>query len=165
MEGKILLQWNVDVITADHDGYCSGADNEEEFSTETMWYSYTLRPETLNMLNNLYYRNLANLFNDAEHQSSYFPSIKNEPLDGDSMYCSSSEHGLQHEIQRTPVKVSRVSFELVRGHEILVSNEIGLQTFLSRVQETNVKLGCIFQDLGVPVALVQLILMFYWNIQ
>jgi len=38
----IYLLWRFKVITADHDGYCSGRTNQEEISYQNIFYSYNL---------------------------------------------------------------------------------------------------------------------------
>lgn len=39
---NIWIKWQIEIIEADHGGYCSGADNIEKTSYDTIYCKYTV---------------------------------------------------------------------------------------------------------------------------
>jgi hypothetical protein len=167
-ERRVYLQWVVDVIVADHDGYCIVGENEEEISMDTVWCSYYINEDEFNTLTTLNTSRLYDLFNNVDHLTKLAPSIPNDDVGvkgGGSGYCGASEHGLYHERKRIPVEVISITFERPDTDELLAVNPLPLQRFLHTIKETNSTVDDILRPLYFPVDVIKLLWRYIWNIQ
>lgn len=167
-ERRVYLQWRVDVIVADHDGYCSGETNEEEISADTLWCSYLLNDDEFNILTTLNSSRLYDLFNNDDNLTELAPFIPNDDVGvtgGTSDYCGPSEHGLYHERKRVPIEVISVTFECPDTDELLAVNPNPLIQYIRTIKETNSTIGNILHPLSFPADVIKLLWKYVWNIQ
>ena len=104
----VYIVWKIKVIEADHDGYCSGADNEETIYNEKLYCQYDITKEQHDLLIWLY-----NECNIDEHDlfiEATKPDINTINLDcNGSMECNQSENGLIHQKQKTPTEMLQIT--------------------------------------------------------
>ncbi len=111
-EHVLYLDWEVKVIVADHSGYCSGAENDEEIETDNVCCSYLINEEEYKLIQTLTEKDFLDILNN-DVREDIVPIFENDSegvVGGESGYCGKSEHGLRHERMRIPISVTGFSF-------------------------------------------------------
>ena len=179
------LYWKIDVIIADHDGYCSGAENDEEIYSDVICCSYAIKADEYEQLKALSIESPNNLYRIFNSESAFNhniqPHIENDNEDiagGGSGYCRASEHGLYHERKRIPIEVVDFSFTrpgapgpddhhmidiLHHFYEILEGDFIAFAMFLQNVREINQSIAKSLQIHCVPSDIIKLVCRYVWN--
>ena len=163
MEGCFAyLCWEVENVVADHEGYCSDAENDETITREDLWVRYAIDSEDLQQLRTLqnedpHFFEMFNLMMSKPRLSNDQDDVRN---DGDSFYCRESEHGLKHERMRIPLRV--INFSLKEKPWAGQSNQYGLSVFLCHVRTVNV---CVQETLCGKLSkdIIRLICGFVWT--
>lgn len=171
MEEKyVYFHWKVDVITADHDGYCSGGDNEEEIHSDVLWFRYWVREDEYEWLKelNTMSSNFFEMFNGPDIVGDLMPFIENDDVGitgGGSGYCGSSEHGLAHERKRIPIEIVGFSLQAPSDAvEILNTNSTPLRNYLINVTVINQTIGDILGIYQFPRDIIKMLCQYVWNI-
>lgn len=169
MEEKfVYLCWKVEVITADHDGYCSGGDNDEEIHSDVLWVRYWVREDEYDWLKELNsIPKFFEMFNEPDVVGDLMPVIENDDVGitgGGSGYCGESEHGLSHERKRIPIEIVGFSLEAPNAFEILNANSTPLRNYLKHVRDVNHTIGHVFSFYRFPRDMIKMICQYVWNI-
>jgi hypothetical protein len=179
MEEKfVYLCWKVDVITADHDGYCSGEDNDELIHSDVLCLRYWVTEEEYDWLKELNsIPKFFEMFNEPDVVGDLMPVIENDDFGitgGGSGYCGESEHGLKHERKRIPIEIVGFSLDppidLVLWlapsglFEIMNANSTPLRNHLRHVRDVNHTIGQVFSFYRFPRDMIKLICQYVWNI-
>lgn len=157
-EKCVYIQWSVEIIVGDHDGFCSGNENEEEISSGYIWCSYVLTNDEFNMLATWTTdtdRWLYNIFD--QNATALAPDICNDyegVTGGESYFCDPSyKHRLSHERKRVPLKVTNIIFEHPNTNELFV-NLLAWKNILHIIRTVI----SIFQTVGFPKDVMKLLL-------
>ncbi len=100
------FKWKIEIIKANHDGYCSDSYNTEQTRYINKYCQYELNDDeyyTLIWLNN----ECSKIYQDKNFIESINPKIIKTSIDHDgSNYCHYSIiNSLCHEIKKTPIKI------------------------------------------------------------
>ena len=105
----IYFVWKTEVIEANHDGYCSGEENQETIYDEKLYCQYEVTKDQYYLLFWLN-RECYEIFENELFIEATKPDIKIKKLGCEgSGYCDPSEHGLCHQKQKTPIKILKVT--------------------------------------------------------
>lgn len=158
----IWLKWKIEIITADHEGYCSGADNSEDISYEYKYYKYEVSIDEYETLIWLW-NECPNFFNDNYLIGASKPYVPNEHLNLyplQSGYCYPSKNNLLHEIQSTPIEI--VDFVTENDGIGMITDSYVLKKYMEPVIDKNNILNQCFGDI-FPLELTNIILKYLWN--
>lgn len=109
----IYFVWKIKVIEADHDGYCSGEENQETIYDEKLYCQYEVTKDQYHLLFWLN-RECSSIYKNDLFLEATRPDVEIEPLMTEgSGYCDPSEHGLWHQKQKTPIKILKVSSDYI----------------------------------------------------
>lgn len=165
----VYLSWSVEVITADHDGYCSGDENYEEIHSAVLWARYWVREKDYNWLKEMSsIPNFFQMFNAPDIVDDLMPVIPNDNVGitgGGSGFCRDSEHGLSHERQRIPIKIVGFALDPPIGPvDILSADSTPLRYHLRHVRNINTTISRVFSVYRFPTEITKMICQHVWNI-
>lgn len=160
----IHLRWRLEVITADHDGYCTDSGNRETVSYINQCFQYQLTQDEYYTLIWLY-NECSNLLKSKDFIESVKPKIRNIKIKHNgSDYCDYSiTHSLSHEIMKVPTEILsfNVNYE-VTNKKRYIANSHNLKIYLNPIIEKN---DIINESLNMvlPMEIIDIILKYLWN--
>lgn len=158
------FKWKIEIIKADHDGYCTDCYNEEEIYYINKYYEYELTSDeyyTLIWLNN----ECPKIFDNKNFIESIKPkSIKKYIEHDGSNYCHCSIiNSMHHEIQRTPIKILEFNIDNIKTkRKKYIANPSNLKQFLSIIIDKNETINKILEKI-LPMEIIDFILKIMWN--
>lgn len=161
---NIWIKWKLKIITADHDGYCSGEDNYEDITYDEIFSKYKVTEDEYYTLIWLY-NECRKMFRVKSFIKAIRPIIENETIDTPlgSGYCYPSKHGLQHEIKRKPVKVLDLIINKNEvGTKIINGNNYGIIRNLPAIIIKNQTIIECLENI-LPTEMIDIILQYMWN--
>ena len=158
------LKWEIKVIKADHDGYCTDSENIDEIYYLQRYYQYELNNEeyyTLIWLNNECPKIFQNeVFVKAAKPSSTKKRIKHNGSD----YCNSSViNGLNHEIHNKPIKIIDFNIDNIKtNRKKFIVDSLSLKQFLLPIIEKNNVINTYLEAI-LPMEIIDIILKIMLN--
>lgn len=162
---ELLLIWEYDVIVADHDSYCSGADNEESYDTRNYGVIYELTLKQYDLIRWIN-KSSPSYFNSEEfiNMSKTEPIVKYMDHWG-SGYCYSSKHGLRHQKLTTPKKIIKIATKQEwskRKNKTIMYEKSDLNNFLNEMDYYMFTVYMCFKNI-IPPELTNVILIYIFS--
>jgi hypothetical protein len=158
----IYIVWETEIIEANHGGYCSGADNEEEIYEDRIICEYIVNKNEYDIF--IWICNeVPVLVSEDIFINIMMPSIPNKPdFCSGSGYCDPSIHGLRHEKQTTFIKILDYShITPLIAAKTLKCDSFSLKQYLKPIIATN-KILLNLQDI-FPLEVINEIAKYVWN--
>jgi hypothetical protein len=163
-ENIIYIVWKTEIIEADHGGYCSSADNEEEIYEDQIICKYILDKKEYEIFiwicNECTILFSENIFIDI--MKPIIP-IENLPISG-SGYCSPSKHGLSHEKQTTIIEIINCNYTPILSETAKISkcDSFSLKQYLKPIIEINDTVLSILKN-KIPLDTINEICKYVWS--
>lgn len=157
------FKWEIQVIKADHDGYCTDSNNIDEIYYLSRYYQYELNNDeyyTLIWLNN----ECPKIFQNKHFIETIKPqSTKTKMKHDGSNYCSYSTNRLSHEIQKTPIKIIDFNIDNIKTNrkKFIVNPSNLKQYLLTIIDKNNIINRCL--EAILPMEIIDIILKIMWN--
>ena len=158
------FKWEIKLIKADHDGYCTDSNNIEETYYFNRYYQYELNADeyyTLIWLNN----ECSKMYQNENFIEAIKPKSIKTPIDHDgSDYCSYSIiNSLSHEKLKIPIKIIDFNIDNTpTKRKKYIVNSSKLKKLLLRIININNVINKIFNKI-FPMEVIDIILKKLWN--